>query len=140
MASIASSQTQQVAFGKIPQAVLIAGVGGAIINTILWIIGNAVGGMKLPLLPVAGFSVIGVAIGGVLFWLLGKFTKKPFTIFTIVAVVFLVLYAFAPPSMINAPPAPGMEAFNTTTVVVLEIMHIVSGGLAIWAFTRFARA
>ena len=139
MATIASNQTQQVAFGKIPQAVLVAGVGGAIINAILWFIGNAAGGMKLPLLPVIGFSVIGAVIGGVLYWLLGKFTKKPVTIFTVIAIVFLALYAFGPPSMMNTP-APGLEAFNITTVVVLELMHIVSGVLTIGALTRIARA
>jgi len=139
MTTVASSQTQQVAFGKIPQAVLIAGVGGAVINAILWFIGNAAGGMKLPLLPVIGFSVIGAVIGGVLYWLLGKFTKKPITIFAVIAIVFLALYAVAPVSMLGNAPAPGMEPFNLTTVVVLELMHIVSGVLAIGALTRIAR-
>lgn len=139
MASIASNQTQQVAFGKIPQAVLVAGVGGAVINAILWFIGNAVGGMKIPLVPVIAFSVIGVVIGGVLYWLLGKFTKRPITLFTIIAIVFLVAYGIMPIMALSNPPAPGLELFNTTTTVVTELMHIVSGALAIGAFTRIAR-
>ena len=139
MASIASNQIQQVAFGKIPQAALIAGVGGAIINTILWLMGNAISGMKIPLGPVIAFSIIGAVVGGVLYWLLGKFTKRPITLFTVIAIVFVVLYGILP-IMALSNPAPGLEIFNPTTAVMTELMHIVSGGLAIGAFTRIARA
>ena len=101
MAAIATTQTERVAFKKIPQAGLIAAVTAAVLNVVIYFIGNAMGGMKLPLTPVlvAVFSILGITIGGVIFALLGRFTKRPITIFTIISIVFLVLYAFAPEAL-----------------------------------------
>lgn len=137
--SIESTQVERVAFGKIPQAIVFAGVIGAVINTIIFFIGNAIGGMKIPMIMVPIMSIALVAIGGLVYALLGKFTKRPITIFIILSVIVLVLDAFAPYNAMFNPPAPGVELFNTTTFVATELMHLVSGGLAIYAFTRRAR-
>ena len=142
MAAIATTQTERVAFKKIPQAGLIAAVTAAVLNVVIYFIGNAMGGMKLPLTPVlvAVFSILGITIGGVIFALLGRFTKRPITIFTIISIVFLVLYAFAPINAMSSSPMPGMEPFNITTTIATELMHLVAGALAIWSYTTRARA
>ena len=139
-ATIQSTNTKRVAFNKIPQAIAFAGVGGAIINSLIWIIGNAMGGMKVPLIAVPISSIVAVAIGGLVYAILGKLTRKPITIFTVISIIFLVFMAFGPYSAMQNSPMPGGEPFNMATFVSTELMHIVSGALTIYAFTRRARA
>ncbi len=135
-----NTNTERVAFGKIPQAIAFAGVGGAIINTIIYFIGNAISEMKAPIIMVPIMSIVLVALGGLVYAILGKLTKRPITIFIVISVVVLVLDAFMPINAMSTPPMPGAPLFNIATVIALELMHLVSGGLAIYAFTRRARA
>ena len=88
--------------------------------------------------PIA--SIVAVAVGGLLYALLGKLTKRPITIFVVVSVLFLLVSFFSPYNATLSAPMPGAEVFNTTTFIATAIMHIVSGALAIYAFTRRARA
>ena len=85
-------------------------------------------------------SVVGIVIGGGIYALLGRFTKRPIAIFTIISIVFLVIYALLPINAMRSAPMPGMEPFNTTTTIATELMHLVAGVLAIWAYTKRARA
>ena len=98
------------------------------------------GGMKVPLIAVPISSIVAVAIGGLVYAILGKLTRKPITIFTVLSIILLVFMAFSPYSAMQSSPMPGGEPFNMATFVSTELMHIVSGGLAIYAFTRRARA
>jgi cytochrome bd-type quinol oxidase subunit 2 len=138
MTAISTDRTQAVAFNKIPRAALIAAGIGVVGNGIVWLIGSAVDSMAFPLPIVIFVSILGVLIGAALFAILAKFTKRPFTIFTIVSIVFLVLYAFMPINMLNAGNGP--IQFNLATVIAAEVMHIISGVAAIWAFNKYPRA
>jgi uncharacterized membrane protein YdcZ (DUF606 family) len=131
---------QRVAFRKIPLAVAVAAFGGAIGNVALWVTGNAVSRLTIGVFEVILFSVMGVLVGAVLFALLGWLTRRPMTYFTILSVVFLILYGSFPILAAKTPYYEGGEMFNTATVIVTELMHLVSGGFAIFSFTRLARA
>lgn len=133
-------QSERVAFGKIPQAIAFAGLIGAVVNTVIYFIFSAFGEIRAPLIMVPIMSVVLVAIGGLVYAILGKVTKRPITIFIIISIVVLVLDAFAPINAMSSPPMPGAPLFNTVTVIATELMHLVSGALALYAFTRIARA
>jgi cytochrome bd-type quinol oxidase subunit 2 len=138
MATASTTQTQAVALNKVPQAALIAAGIGVVGNVIVWLIGSAVASMAFPLPVVIFVSILGVVIGTALFAILAKFTKRPFTIFTIASIVFLVLYAFLPINAMNPSAAP--IQFNLATAIAAEVMHIISGAAAIWAFNKYPKA
>ncbi len=104
-------------------------------NVVIWFVANALGGSVLPVAAVIINSVLGVVMGGLIYLLLSRFMKRANLIFTIISIVFLVLYAFMPVNALSTPPT-GIEPFNVTTVIATEIMHIVAGTLAIWAYTK----
>jgi hypothetical protein len=138
--SVKSSGFVKPSIGKIARAGLTAGVIAAVINTVVWFIGNAIDTMSilLPATPIA--SLIGVAAGGVLYTILSRFTSRANTIFTVIAVIFLILQIFPPIGAMSAPPMAGMPLFNLATVVATEIMHLVAGVLAIVFYTRTSAA
>ncbi len=137
MTAVSTSQVQSVAFKKIPQAALIAAAIGAVGNAIVWFIGNSTATMSFPLPIVLFSSIFGVLVGAALFAILAKFTKRPFAIFTIVSIVFLIVSAIGP---INALNPGGPMQFNMATTIAAEVMHIISGVAAIWAFNKYPRA
>jgi hypothetical protein len=127
---------------RTPDARRVLGVGlraavvAAAVNTVIWFVGNIVDAMKVPAPAPAIFSVLGVLVGGVIFLALSRVTSKARTIFLIVSVVFLVAYAAAPIQAMQAPPMPGGESFNMATMIATQLMHLVAGAAAIWAYTR----
>jgi hypothetical protein len=133
--SVKSSGFIKPSIGKIARAGLTAGAIAAVINTVIWFIGNAVDTMSIPLPATPIASLIGVAAGGVVYAVLSRITSRVNTIFTVIAVIFLILQIFAPIGAMSAP-LPGMPLFNVATVVATEIMHLVAGVLAIVFYTR----
>ena len=127
---------------RTPDARRVLGVGlraavvAAAVNTVIWFVGNIVDAMKVPAPAPAIFSVLGVLVGGVIFLALSRVTSKARTIFLIVSVVFLVAYAAAPIQAMQASPMPGGESFNMATMIATQLMHLVAGAAAIWAYTR----
>lgn len=120
-------------------ALLIALLGGVAGNGLVWLIGDLAGEIHVDLLDVMLFSVIGAVAGGVLYALLALLVREARTrdrIFIVICVVVLVVYAFAPIAAMQAPYKQGAQPFNVLTVIATEIMHLISGGLVIFAFTR----
>jgi hypothetical protein len=135
-----SNITERVAFRNIPLAAGIAALIGVVGNSIVWFIGNAINRMAFELPFVITMSVLGVVIGAILFAILGKFAKRPIRLFTIISVVFLLLYAILPISATAQQTGSPMPPFNIATVIAAEIMHIISGLAAIWSFRKHGRA
>ncbi len=78
--------------------------------------------------PVAIFTALLCLLGLGVYALLGRFTRKPLTIFLWIAVVVLVLQIL-PTLTVGAPMA---------MVVALNIMHVIAGVIVVIGFTRFA--
>ena len=88
MAAIANTQTERVAFKKIPQAALFALIPAAVINLVLWFGGAALSGGQVTGIPWPAIIIANAILlifGSIFFAVLGRFTKRPFVIFTIVA-------------------------------------------------------
>jgi hypothetical protein len=128
-AGIVPSAAERVAPRQLPAAALIGGLIAAVANTIVLFVAQALGtplqiamdpsapAAPLTIVPVVLASALPAIGAGVLLWLLGRFTRRPFTIFLAIAGVFLLLSLGGPLSM----PVPG------ATKAVLSLMHVVAG-------------
>jgi Family of unknown function (DUF6069) len=143
MAAIATTSAERVAFKKIPQAALFALLPAVVINLVLWFGGAAITGGQVTGIPWPAIIITNAILlifGSVFFALLGRFTKRPFLIFTIISIVFLVIFTSGPIGAMSTPPQGATEPLNLATVVVLELQHLVAGIAAIWAFNKYPRA
>ena len=116
----------------------LAGLIAAVINAVLFYIGIATGaipdtviipnaGQPLTIVPVLVASFAPAIVGGLVLALLNRFTKQPFRIFTVIAVIVLALSFFSPFSIPGAPI--GM-------IVILELMHVVVVAVVLITFNR----
>jgi hypothetical protein len=136
------AQKQTVGIGKFVQAGLIGGAIAAVINIILFFIGQAVNGGPLIVTPpgqsgvqaipwfmVILMSILPGVIAGALYGILNRFTARPTPIFLVIAAVVFVFMFFNPIS----------SAQGTTAILFLEVMHVVVAGFVIWRILGVAR-
>jgi hypothetical protein len=123
--------------GAALKAGAIAGVIASVANLIVLGAGSLLDTMKIPFPAVLIFSILGLIVGSLVYWVLTRVAgaRAP-RIFMIVSIVFLVLYAFAPVNAMSSPPVPGAEPFNFATMIAAQIMHVVAGVLAILRIPR----
>ena len=69
-------------------------------------------------------------IGLILFVVVARFSKKPITHFTWVAIAALIV-SFAFPFMAANSPLPNGATIDTTMILVLEVMHIIAAAVAL---------
>ena len=120
---------------------LYAGAAAAIINAILFLIFHGAGvisdtifpqpNQPLTIVPVIMASIIPLLIGSLIFFLFEKFTKNGLTIFTVAALLLMMLSLYSPFAVI-----PGV---TTGYALVLCAMHIVPA-LALLFFLRREKA
>lgn len=125
------------ALGAIWRNGLIAAIVAAVINAILFYIGAAAGGfpasvltpMGVPItvMPVIIATVLGIVVGTLGYAILSRFTTNPNRWFTIVAIVVLLLMVYNPFTLVGAP---------VLMIALLQIMHLVAGGAALYFLTR----
>lgn len=119
----------------------IAGLAAAILNVILFLVGTSTGtipadfiipnaGQPLTIVPVIMASVVPALVAGLVLALLGRFTKKPLTVFNVISIVLLVV-SFSSPFTVPGMPV-GM-------IIILELMHVVVAGAVMLVFNRYAR-
>jgi Na+/melibiose symporter-like transporter len=137
--SITDWRAARPSIKSIIMAALLSCALAIVANLLVWFIGNALGGMTIPAAAVAVICVIGFVIGALLYFVLSRFFARANMIFTVISIVFLVLYAYSPISALTSPPSD-LPKFNTTTLIATEVMHVIAGVLAIWGFTKRTRA
>jgi hypothetical protein len=135
-----NSQSVHRTLGNIVKAGLFGAGMAAAINVLLYLLGRAMGSFPATALtqmgrPVDAFaaafiSVIGVAGATVVYALMARFMDKPKANrwFTIIAIIVLVLMI---PTPFGIPGAP------VSQIVIMEIMHLVTGLSAIYFLTRW---
>lgn len=130
----------QVDYSKLWWVTLLAGVIAAVVNVVLYFLAQAVGfvgdivpsimdAATAPPFPVAivASSIIFIAIGGAVVWVVDRFSETPMTLWRNIAIVALVL-SFAQPFF----------AFSGNDLILLEVMHVVAGVIAIYMITTMA--
>jgi hypothetical protein len=133
--------------GKVWQTGLLAVVVAAVLNLIVYLVAAALNvpfnitppGMPAPPFAMAVIfaTAIGILLGTLLFQVMPRFSKKPVSTWRMVAIIALVL-SFAQPLLLMTgamgPAAP------ISTVVVLELMHLIAGVVTIYLLTTRAQA
>jgi hypothetical protein len=133
--------------GRVWMNGLIAGIIAAVANLVVYFIASALGvtfNIMPPDMPAPPFA-LAVAFSSILFILIGtfvltlmpRFSQRPISTWRTVAIVALVLSLAQPlallTGMMGPPPA-------ISTIIVMEIMHVVAGVIAIYWLTTRARA
>ena len=117
----------------------LAGIVGAVLNTVVFFIARAAGavndsiiirdGRPLLLVAVIISSIVPAFVAALLLFVLGRFTKAAVTIFTIVSIVFLVV------SMMGPFGTPGLP---TGMRITLAVMHIVPAVVIVYFLRKAA--
>ena len=134
------SSIEKIAAKKLLWVAPLAGVIAAGINSILFLIGSAIGlmdasvlvpGMDTPItiVPVIMSSIIPSLIAGLVLGVMNYFLNKPFKVFRIVALILLIL-SFANPFM-------GIPGIPLGMGIWLNLMHVVVAGTVVYCFGRF---
>lgn len=89
---------------------------------------------------IAFFTFIQVGLGVLVFWLLARFTRRPIRVFTIVALVALVLSCVPNVMLALNPAAAPFPGGSATGFLALIIFHFIAGAVAVIALTRLSRA
>ena len=137
-------QPSKLPFSRVLAAGGIAIVGSVIANLVVYFIGRMLVNSPADFQPLASpmptiiFTVLNLVLATVVFAVINAFSKSPIRLFTIVAVVALLL-GLIPDIMLLVNPAPmGMGTPTFGAVVVLILMHFVGFAITMWAFTRWA--
>ena len=129
-------KTRPISYRRLSVSTLVAAGSALLINVALYFLGDLFGafppsvqaqGQPFSVIPVILFSFFPVVIASLVFWLLARFTARPKRIFYIVAIVIFALMIFTPFTLAGA---------LTLTLVILELMHVVVAGGAVWAVSR----
>ncbi len=134
------SSIEKIAAKKLLWVAPLAGAIAAAINSVLFLIGSAIGlmdasvlvpGMDTPItiVPVIMSSIIPSLIAGLVLGVMNYFLNKPFKVFRIVALVLLIL-TFANPFM-------GIPGIPLGMGIWLNVMHVVVAGAVVYCFGRF---
>ncbi|MFN5171179.1 MAG: DUF6069 family protein [Cyclobacteriaceae bacterium] len=128
----------QTTFLKAVKAAGIAGLIGAGANNIWSLIANALGATIPPgfALAVTLSSLFPVLIGGIIYFLLMKYTAKGKTVWYVIGVVFSLLSLFP---VFNTPQLPDGTVLDSTFPLLAAPMHIISGVLATWGIPRWSK-
>jgi hypothetical protein len=128
-------QARKSGIAQFVQAGLIGGLIATVLNLVLWFIGNALNGGAMEVItPVAPepagvpwfavilSSILPGVVGGLLYGLLARFTNKATTIFLVISVLVFIAFIYNPIS----------AGQSLTTILVLELMHVVVAVPVIW--------
>jgi hypothetical protein len=125
-------------FKKIMTAALAAGSTAALINSVLFFLFRALGiitddvfvqdNQPLTVIPVILSSLVPSLLAGVAYYFLSRYTRNGYRIFSIVALVLLLL-SFANPFV-------GIRGITVTMGIALNVMHIVVVACLLYFFKR----
>lgn len=134
------ARTESIAWSRLLVAALIGIVGAAVANALIYVIASALGlipadievqpGQTLSVAMVIISTIAGTLAGTIVFALLARFTRRPISLFRIIAGVALLL-SFASP--LTIPGAP------LSMILTLELMHITAAAILVWALTTRSR-
>lgn len=137
-------QPSKLPFSRVLAAGGIAIVGSVIANVIVYYLGVMLTQPPADFLPLDSpmrtviFTVLNLVVATIVFAVINAFSKSPIRLFTIVAVVALLLGLIPDIMLLVNPAAMAMGTPTFGAVLVLIVMHFVGFAITIWAFTRWA--
>ncbi len=136
-ATSSSTATRDVNWGQFALVGLGTIVAAVLANVLVHYIGGAVVDYDpqfLPLASVGGaviFTVFPAIIAVVIYAILLRFTRNPARIFTIIAVIALIISLV--PDLTYIPTVPGV---TTAQTAMLLLMHLVAAAVIVGGLTR----
>lgn len=135
--------------GKLPiSRVLLAGgvaiVGSVIANLVVYWLGAMLTQPPADFQPLASpmptiiFTTLFLVIATAVYAVINALASNPVRVFTIVAIVALVVGLIPDFMLLISPGAMPMGTPTVPAVLVLIVMHFVAFGITLWAFTKWA--
>jgi hypothetical protein len=140
-ATSTNGSVQRVAYGNLWRVGLLAIVIAVIANVIVYFVGVQLVTVPPEFLPLTApipaiiFTTVGMIAATVAFAIVGRFTRQPVRVYTIVAIVALLLSLIPNILMIIDPSSVPFPGANVGNVMVLIVMHFVAAAVAIWVLT-----
>lgn len=144
-ATVSGARVERIPTGRILRAGAIAAVLSALANTVVGWLAVTLrpvdpGFMPLTFGPPAMFTIIGAIGATLVFWIISRLSQRPARVFTIVAVVVLLLSLIPDYQMLQGGGAMQFPGTNGWTVGALALMHFVGFAIIVPLLNRTARA
>jgi hypothetical protein len=135
-----SGRAEHVALGRLlwvgPLAVVAAVAANLLFTAIATRLFNTAPEMlALTPGPIATFTAIGVLGAVVVFAIVARRSRRPFSLFRKIALWVLALSMIPDILLLFAPEPAGL-----TDVILLMITHVIAAAVVVWSLERFARA
>jgi len=131
---------RRATLGQIIRAGLTAAVLAAVVNVIIGFVAAPVVDAPAQLAPmqpvsIAVSTIAGVLLATVVFAFINRFSSRPARLFTIVALVLLVL-SYSNPIVIMGSDSPRFAGMTWPIAFVAMVMHTVAAAFSIVMLTR----
>ena len=139
-----ATTTQRVRYGRLWWVGLLTIVLAVVTNLIVRAVALlfiTVSPEFLPLsdpIPTITFTIGGVLAAVIVFAIVGRFTRRPARVYTIIAVIALLLSLVPDIMMLVDPASFPFPGANVGTVSVLLAQHIAAAVIAVWMLTTQA--
>lgn len=138
------SSSTTVDRNKIPRAAALA-VGYSVAANLIarQLLGQVIefpaGFLPLTPGPIAVFTLIGTAMGGLVFWLMARALPNPLRPFQVVALAALVLSIIPNFVLMGNPQMAPMPGGTPQAFGVLIVFHVIAGLITIFVLSRMTR-
>lgn len=142
--TVTSPASGKLPFSRVLAAGGIAIVGSVIANLVVYYLGVMLVKPPADFLPFDSpmrtviFTVLNLVVATIVFAVINAFSKSPIRLFTIVAIVALLLGLIPDVMLLVNPAAMAMGTPTLGAVLVLIVMHLAGFAITMWAFTRWA--
>lgn len=139
-----NSTTQRVRYGRLWWVGLLAIVIAVVANLIVRAVALPFIEVPPEFLPVSViyptiiFTAGGVLAAVIVFAIVGRFTRQPARVYTIIAVIALLLSLIPDIMMLVDPASVPFPGANLGNVTVLMVQHVVAAIIAVWMLTTQA--
>lgn len=138
------TQEARIPTGRILRAGAIAAVLAALANTIVRVLAVTLqpvdpGFIALGWAPPAIFTVAGTIGATLVFWIISRLSRRPARVFTIVAVVVLLLSLLPDLQLLQGGGPMQFPGTNAWSVGALMMMHFVGFAIIVPLLNRTAR-
>ncbi|HAD07738.1 MAG TPA: hypothetical protein DCE76_11335 [Anaerolineaceae bacterium] len=139
-----TSSSTTVDRNKIPRAAALA-VGYSVAANLIarQLLGQVIefpaGFLPLTPGPIAVFTLIGTAMGGLVFWLMARVLPNPLRPFQAVALAALVLSIIPNLVLMGNPQMAPMPGGTPQAFGVLIVFHVIAGLITIFVLSRMTR-
>ncbi len=137
-------QPSKLPFSRVLAAGGIAIVGSVIANLVVYFIGRMVVNPPADFLPLASpmptiiFTTLFLVVATAVFAMINAWSSNRARVFTIVAVIALVLGFIPDIMLIVSPETSPMGTPTVSAVLVLIVMHFVAFAITMWSFLTWA--